>query len=131
MATQTPRQLYPLSTASGDAIPLDIIKPRGFRTYALALNTVKNLLTFADHEIYVFYSTVDTVLSFTGVDFSYPLVEGTEYEDTLFLPALTLITAESIAGTGKALSLEGAGSLRIQKIDKWASLALPYQAVKK
>lgn len=129
MATQIPRELYPLSTRSGDAIPMDIIKPEKVVILDVAPNSVTAHTFAEDNKILVLYATVDTVLSFSGASMVAPVPEGTYLTDAIFIPAFTIITCESIAGSGKIVSLVDTGTLVIQVVEKWAALAVPKQAV--
>ena len=129
MATQVPRELYPLSTRSGDAIPMDIIKPEKVVILDVAPNSVTNHTFDDDNKVLILYETVDTVLSFSGAGMIAPVPEGTYLTDAVFIPAFTLITCESIAGAGKIVSLADPGTLVIQFVEKWAALAVPKQAI--
>ena len=129
MATQIPREIYPLATQNGQAIPLDIVKPVKMTKLAVASDSLASITFASDHEIAFLYSDVDVVLSFTGESFTLPLANGTEYNDAIFVPAYTLMTVEVLAGAGKAVSLAGSGYLIIQFVEKWAALAIPNRAI--
>jgi hypothetical protein len=124
-----PREIYPFTTNDGKAIPLDIVKPIGVTKYALLTDALTDVNTLEENTVVVLYSTVDCLISFTGTLAILPVVNGTTYTDSIFVPAGTLMTVEPIFGSGKAVALDAAGSLYVQQVEKWAGLSQPRSAI--
>jgi hypothetical protein len=120
-----PIELYPFATRDGKAIPLDIIRPRGF--IKKNFTTVSASLSLPrDSYVATFTSDVDCLISF-GADLPTNLVDGVDYVDTLCVPAGVTVTAAVVTSDAHVKGLTSSGSLLIQLIEKWAGLALDSQ----
>ncbi|MGB5397463.1 MAG: hypothetical protein WBN96_09955 [Gammaproteobacteria bacterium] len=118
-------KLYPLSSASGRAIPLEVVSP--IEHYAIAVPVVAMgapvVFTSQDIELTmaVLWSNVDVTISF---DASTPVSDVDAGQ--LFLPAHTYLNtalpSQSISVLGSA-----AGKLHMNIIDLWDSLATEVQ----
>lgn len=126
MATADIRdQLYPFSTEDNKSIPLDIIRPLALKKVALASAVLSTLVVPATWKLASFYCPAGCYIQFFNETLPTPLVDGTEYLDTLFVPPSCIVTSTVIAGNAKILML-GAGTsyLIAQNIQKWAGLSL-------
>lgn len=128
MATQSADhpQLYPFSTADSESIPLEIIRPTGVITVKFTSGG-EVPISFGDTmQLAAFYSPEGCFLQF-GDTLIAPVLSGAHYEDTLFVPPGVIITSVIVKKSARAISYIGGGSLIVQGIYKWASLALPIQ----
>ena len=118
---------YPLSTVTGDAIPLDILKPLAVipvNYNAGAFSAFSLNAAYTDKPLNC-YSTTDCWLTWAGA----PILpsNGVANVSTLFIPAGILISfianATSFNVSGDAL----AGKLILQVVEAWSGLALEIQ----
>jgi hypothetical protein len=121
MATKAERQVYPMATDSGQAIPIDIIWPTYAAVSLLAASIPSPIVIAAGTRTAVFYSTVPVIIDFAG-EALFPVAAVLE---GLFVPAFTLITsAVPEAASAVAVPLESgqAGYLVVQGIEQWAAI---------
>lgn len=126
MATSSSKQLYPLSTEDNKAIPLDIIRPLAVIKKATG-SALVDITIPADWSIASFYSAAGCFVQFGGATLVSPLIEGTPYADTLFVPPGCIVTSTVTPGVAKVLSMAGTSSVIIQQVQKWAGIALQRQ----
>lgn len=125
--TKSSKQLYPFSTEDSKAIPLDIIRPLALLRKAVASGAIATLAIPASWSVASFFSPTGCIVQFAGASLVSPLVDGTEYLDTLLVPPSCIVTATVIPGDAKILGLGAASYLIIQQMEKWAGLALQRQ----
>lgn len=113
--------LYPFSTQDGKAVPLEIVKPLSLVTWTTVANTPKAIVIPAGAAAWV-YSTKDIVLSFEDTALPAALVQGIVYPNAIFIPALTPMVIELIAGPAYLLSVEVA-TFYLNVITQYAALA--------
>jgi len=119
-------QLYPFATQDGKAIPLDIIRPQGLIQVPFTL-TWASLVIPAGYEICVFRATEDAIIDISGTA-AVANVDGTAYNNHLFIPKGYIVTAAITVGTVKIIGASAVGRLVIQALKKWSSLSLPRQS---
>lgn len=126
MATADIRdQLYPFSTEDNKSIPLDIIRPLSLMKVSLASAVLASLTIPATWKLASFYCPAGCYIQFLNETLPTPLVDDTEYGDTLFVPPSCIVTSTVIAGNAKILMLgTGTSYLIAQNIQKWAGLSL-------
>lgn len=131
MATAAANQLYPLSSADGVAIPLDIILPLGASFYTVAADAHTVCTIPAGYTTVSIYCDIDVLLDFTNTE-AFP-VAG-DYTSALLVHKETIISA-LLPSTGnvRAIPLVAteSGILRIQQVQKWAGLGLAQQLVRR
>jgi len=121
-------ELYPLSTQDGKHIPLDVVRPLGLTTFTVTLNDATNIVIPALYNLVWVYSTVSCVLAMPGLLLPSALVSGTDYADSVFIPADTLMTLVVTPGDCMVLGLSGSGTLYMNSIEQWAALVQNRQA---
>lgn len=118
---------YPLSTVSGDAIPLDILKPLAVIpvNYSVgAFSPFSLSAAYTDKPLNA-YSTTDCWLTWAAAP-TLPS-NGVANLSTLFLPAGILI---SFIANATSFNVSGdvvAGKLILQVVEAWSGLALEVQ----
>lgn len=122
-------QLYPFSAQNAQAIPLDIIRPTGIISKSFAAAAVTLTLP-ADMKVAAFYSTAGCFVSFGPTAVS-AIADGVHYPETLFVPPYVSIVASVRFTTAKVIPMSAAGTLTVQGIYPWASVALPRELNKK
>lgn len=125
MATTSPLQLYPLSSQSGQSIPLDAIKPILTWVEDLVNNAVTILPETAADTIWVLYCTQPALVSLSANTLTAPAGDGDEFTECVFIPAHTQMTLVSKGGIGKAVSMgtgSGAGRLFATQVERWSGL---------
>jgi hypothetical protein len=122
-------QVYPFSTADGQAIPLDIIKSSGLvKKDFTALST--GSFTLVAGEVGVLLASAPCLVRF-GTTIPEVLLDGTLYSDMYLVPRDTVITVSLTAGIIYVRGIEEDGTLYLQLIEKWAGLALAKQYSRK
>lgn len=121
-------ELYPFSTARGDAVPLEIVRPLGLAMFTFDVNTVGSITIPAGFNTCWLYATEECVVNFSPAS-SLPgaLGEGTEYPSTIFIPKQTPICIQVAPGEGSLLGLATAGRLYVNNIQQWAALTQQLQ----
>lgn len=120
MATE-PVGIYPLSTQDGQDIPLDVVKPLSLIFYNLAVNADKTINVPVGAKIAYIYSRVDCLIRFKVGAFP-ALVQGTVYDDTIFIPAGIPITVVVTPGEGHVIGF-ATGTIYFSYIEQWAALS--------
>lgn len=115
---------YPLSTADGQAIPNDTIRPKALYKIALTTSATSELTLTAGYKTVVLYSDVDCFIRFGGVA-SVPTT--TPVTEELFLPANTIMTVSPEQMKISAVALTGTGSLFVTLVATWSALSLELQ----
>lgn len=119
-------QLYPLSDPTGKAIPIDIIRAKGFIYRALTANTALSLTLPATYTFGWVYATVDCVVKFGGTAFPTTLANDTEYADATVIPAGSPLSLILTPGTMHIMSF-ASGSLYVMSVEQWAAMQLARQ----
>lgn len=120
--------LYPLSSQRGDAIPLEIIKPLSLVAYNFIAVTSGDITIPASYNCCWLYATKDCILAFTVANLPAALVSGTEYLNTIFIPANSPIAIQVTPGEASLLGLNEDGILYMNSIQQWAGLVQNRQA---
>jgi hypothetical protein len=115
---------YPLSTADGQAIPNDTIRPKALYKIALTTSATSELTLTTGYKTAVLYSDVDCYVKFGGTA-SVP--STTPVTDELFLPAGTIMTVSPEQMKISAVALTGTGSLFVTLVATWSALSLELQ----
>ena len=115
---------YPLSTADGQAIPNDTIRPKALYKIALTTSATSELTLTAGYKTVVLYSDIDCYVKFGGTA-SVP--STTPVTDELFLPAGTIMTVSPEQMKISAVALTGTGSLFVTLVATWSALSLELQ----
>ena len=115
---------YPLSTADGQAIPNDTIRPKALYKIALTTSATSELTLTAGYKTAVLYSDIDCYVKFGGTA-SVP--STTPVTDELFLPAGTIMTVSPEQMKVSAVALTGTGSLFVTLVATWSALSLELQ----
>ncbi len=115
---------YPLSTADGQAIPNDTIRPKALYKIALTTSATSELTLTAGYKTAVLYSDIDCYVKFGGTA-SVP--STTPVTDELFLPAGTIMTVSPEQMKISAVALTGTGSLFVTLVATWSALSLELQ----
>lgn len=129
MATTAGKQLYPLSSEDGKAIPLDIILPLGALLSVVGANDETLVVIPPEYQTVSIWCDIDILLDFTNTE-TYPILGA--MDNALFVHKDTVISALlPNAGNVRAIPLvaDEAGTLRIQQVQKWAGLGLARQLV--
>jgi hypothetical protein len=118
-------RLYPLASASGKAIPLDIIKPSEHIAFPISSTPFvapeQFTLKVIEEHCIVLFSDVDTVISFDDTTSISNFFTG-----DLFIPANTI--AQSVFPTQYISAISQAtGTLHINVIELWDSLITEVQ----
>lgn len=122
---QAPSEAYPFATTDGKAIPLDIIKPKGF-----IYSSFPGSITIPANTsgVSFFYATESCVLA---PSFSPALTEDTYYSGALFVPKGHAVISTLLEGTFQIEAIDNPGFLFVQEIEKWAGLSLDIQYVRR
>ncbi len=127
-------QQYPLSTENGDDIPLDIIRPLAVVKTVVPLSGVGSVEIPEDWQAATFFCKGGCYVQFNAASIPNPLVAGSVYSNTLWVPPSTLTTSTVLPGDASIVIADGeteASILVVQQIQKWASLALNRQITKR
>lgn len=116
---------YPFATLDGTAIPLDIIKGKGFIRKNITASTKSTIAIPAGSEVAMVQSTADCILFLDDAESAGAIVSGTFYPNAIFIPRGLAITITLKEATASVLGFTEAGILTIQFIEKWAGLSLP------
>lgn len=119
--------LYPFSSPQG-AIPLEIAKPKSLASFSFAANAVSAITIPAGYSTCWLYATEDCIIRVDGTALPAALVSGTEYANSMFVPAKTPMSVMLAGGVASLLGLATAGILYINSIAQWAAIAQQYQA---
>lgn len=119
-----PLEIYPFATQDGKDIPLDIILPLAVVTIPVTAVSA-SLVLAAKFNLSAIFATSHCYMDLTGVGTT--PVNGTTYDNWLFIPKETVVIAVLPAATIKVRALGDDGVLIVQGIQKWAALNLPRQ----
>lgn len=125
------KERYPLSTADGKAIPLDVVRPYSLLLLSLtaaAGSTAKQLPTGID--LFSVIATVDCFIKFYATaNTAEALAVGVEELDTLFIHAnLNIVVCPPVDKPYfSARALSTSGNLYIQFLESWTGLTLQSQ----
>ena len=115
---------YPLSTADGQAIPNDTIRPKAaYRIFFTTTGTSELTLT-AGYKTVVLYSDADCFIRFGGVA---SLPTTTPVTEELFLPANTIMTVSPEQMKISVAAVSGTGYLCVTLVATWSALSLELQ----
>lgn len=122
---------YPLATADGQAIPLDVVRPNSSVQLSLTTGAGSTALSLpASTEVMVILATKDCLIQFAAsAAVATAYVSGTLKADSFFIPANTLIVLSPIPEktSFSMIALAEAGSAYINFLEKWAGMALQSQ----
>lgn len=130
MATGIPKEVYPLSTQDGDAIPLDVIRPLGVLVQAFVAGTGETIALPTGYPVVVIHADKACFIGFDADPAD--LVDGAFLADILYIPEASTITVSVPEGTTN-ISIMGqaeAGVAVIQMVQQWASISLQTQTVR-
>ena len=114
--------LYPFSTARGDAIPLEIVKPKALVSYVFVENVAQAIVIPVGFTTCWIYSTAACILRFNNNALPNGLANATEYSDALIIPPETPINVLVTPGAAQLLGLTEAGTVYINYVTQWAAL---------
>jgi len=120
-------QRYPLSTADGQSIPLEVVKPLGVLRMpftAASFNSQTLAETYLD-KIFVVSASEDCYLSFASS--ASALVDNSVVPESLYIPAGLSIAFVSNSLHLSTIGVSTSGVLHVQIIDTWAGLVLEAQ----
>lgn len=116
-------QRYPLSTADGTPIPLEVIRPKDMLRKAFLSGEGSALAQLpAGTVLAILRTTADCFLRFDSVA-AIPATDGTPVSRELFVPANEVIFCAVPSLSYSVIGDGFAGTLTIQVIDTWASAA--------
>ena len=122
---------YPLATADGQAIPLDVVRPNSsvLRSFNAAIGSAA-LSMPASTEVMVIYADKDCLIQFAAsAAVAATYVDGTLKADSFFIPASTLMVLSPIPEktSFSLIGLTVAGIAYINFLEKWSGMALQSQ----
>ena len=117
-------ELYPFSTQNGQYVPLDIVKPRALQYFTFT-STFATVVLSSSLNLSMVWASEDCVIDLANT--ANALTSGTERADWLFIPKGSIVAAVLPTGTVRVRGLVNGGSLMVQGIHKWNTLALPRQ----
>lgn len=122
---------YPLSTADGQAVPLDIIRPMGIVSISFNPSTGTSPFTLSDTlDCYSIRATEDCLVEFNATfPLATNLVNATFRADALYVPKNTILFISPPVSKNiiSVLGISTSGLLHIQYIESWTGLALKNQ----
>lgn len=138
--TAAERTLYPLSTRDADSIPLDVIDANGLMLVQMISGAASDIIIPDTYLIGFIWSEIGCFIQQLAVPsggvftVANPATgfSSASKDDTLFVPAQTLITVKWRPGQARIVSLAvGAQKVILQNTVKWNTLALSQQVNKK
>ena len=122
---------YPLATADGQSIPLDVVRPNSSVQLTIATGAGSTSLSLpASTEVMVIYATKDCLIQFAeSAAVATPYTSGTIKADSFFIPASTLMVLSPIPEktSFSLIALAEAGIAYINFLEKWSGMALQSQ----
>lgn len=120
-------QRYPLSTADGGFIPLDVVSPLGVIVKNFLDDAAVQITTIPDGTpMLLLHATEDCTVEFADTEGT--LGDGTVLANTVFVPAgLAITLAPPSYASVWVKGIENPGRLVIQLLDTWVVLALETQ----
>jgi hypothetical protein len=120
MATTSAPDQYPLSTQGEQAIPLEVVSPKALVKWSMTKGVAQTIVIPPGIVAWA-YATCDTILRMDAVALPNILVNGTIYDNTMIIPAGSLVTIRITPGPGHIVSLQD-GILFINVIVQWGAL---------
>jgi len=123
-------QRYPLSTASGQAIPLEVIKPLGVLLVDFtAAGYIANAIPaeYVD-KIFIASSSEDCYIAASASPVT-PVV-GTVAVDVIHVPASMIVAFVGNSATLNVRGVSATGRVVLQIVDTWSGLALEQQVTR-
>lgn len=126
---------YPLSTADGQYIPLDVVRPHGSLTKTFtAAGSTAAMDVPSTVDIMTFLCDQDCILQFAASSASAAaMVDGTLKADAFFVYANTITNISPPIGK-KSFALRGdsaSGIAKINYLETWAGLSLQSQITRR
>ena len=122
---------YPLATADGQAIPLDVVRPNSSVQIALVIGAGSAALSLpTSTEVMVVYTDNDCLIQFAAsAAVATAYVAGTIKADSFFIPASTLVVLSPIPEkpSFSLIGITAAGIAYINFLEKWSGMALQSQ----
>lgn len=119
-------ELYPFSTQDGQAIPVEIIKPTKLIWWSLIKNVAKIVTIPAGMNTAYALSSGDCLFRVGTPNFT-SNTQDTVMDNTMFIPANTIITVALIPGAASFWPLIS-GNIYLSAIQQWASLSQSLQS---
>lgn len=120
------RELYPLTTPAGDAIPFEVFRPFGLLPVAIT-DAVSADITIPDGaELFLVYATIACIMRFGETNASVP-ASGTHQLDSCFIPSDTHMVIDPNAAAEFTIigTLAGAtGVIYINTTKRWKDLQI-------
>jgi len=131
----SPAKRYPLSTADGRYIPLDVIRPNSFvrLPFLLATGTAPIQVPM-DVELLKVRATADCIMQFfASSTVAVTIVDGTSKDATIFLPAnIDIIISPPVDKSWCSFIGQAAGgNIFISFLESWTALALQSQITRR
>ena len=117
-----PDDLYPFSTQDGKAIPNDVVKPLATVSFAINAGASNNIVIPDGYTLVWVYATKHCLLKIGANDLPAPLIAGTSYANTTFIPAESPMVLLVSAGAADLQGVGTAGTLYMMSIVQWAGL---------
>lgn len=117
---------YPFSTANGDSIPLDIVRPLTMLTRNFTNTEGTPVIEFpATSDVFSMLATANCILVF-GKEAELP-VDGTIIPNAIFVPKDRMITFQALDKKFSVIGLTQSGTVYFTALTKWSGLALDMQ----
>jgi hypothetical protein len=122
---------YPLATADGQAIPLDVVRPNSsvMRSFTTAAGSAALSLPVST-EVMVIYTDKDCIIQFAAsAAVAAAYVDGTIKADSFFIPSSTIVVLSPIPEkpSFSLIGIAAAGTAYINFLEKWSGMALQSQ----
>lgn len=119
------RELYPLTTPGGQAIPFDVFRPFGLIIADIDASVTPDIVIPAGAELLLVIATQPCIVRFGETNAAIP-AEGTHDADSFFLPADTFVILDpNEAAELTAIGISAtAGKLYINTTKKWKDLQI-------
>lgn len=121
-----PVDIYPLSTAEGTAIPLEVVSPTGYMFIRFSKTPTNVIALPASSDMIILNSDEDCILRFSNNLATLP-EEAKVVPDTLFLRKSMQVVVYPQQKFLSVRRLVLDGTLHLQFIDTWHGLALASQ----
>lgn len=122
---------YPLATADGQSIPLDVVRPNSSVQRSFTTGAGSTALSLpASTEVMVVYTDKDCLIQFAAsAAVATAYVDGTIKADSFFIPASTLVVLSPIPEkpSFSLIGIAAAGTAYINFLEKWSGMALQSQ----
>lgn len=123
-------QRYPLSSADGQAIPLEVIKPLGVLVVDFTITgyTAVSIPAAYVDKIFIASSSEDCYISTSASPVS--VVAGTVATDIVHVPSTMVVAFVANSTTLNVRGVSAVGRVILQIADTWASLSLEQQVTR-